>query len=220
MKNPSDPNATNTFQAVIVDRSDRNPGDFDLYFNYGDIEWQGYQDGTAGPAAAGYASTSGSSDLLPGSGGNNGIMFVDGDDSLAKNTNTGIDGQYVFQSVNGSMVVPPITTTEDVPNTLDTLLGPPPNINAANTWCDNAISYVEAAQSYYGDTITLLQNKINFSALMNNTLVGGADNVTDADLNAEAAALVALQTRDQIANQSMVIAGQQQQSILSLIAGR
>ena len=31
---------TNDFQLVIIDRSDRSPGDWDFEFNYGRIQWE------------------------------------------------------------------------------------------------------------------------------------------------------------------------------------
>jgi PKD repeat protein len=58
----------NSFQLVLVDRSDRDPGDFDIEFNYNQIQWEtgdgrGAVDGLGGSSAvAGFSDGSG----LPG----------------------------------------------------------------------------------------------------------------------------------------------------------
>ena len=55
----------NSFQLVIIDRSDRNPGDFDMEFNYGQILWEtgdasGGIDGFGGESArVGYSNGTG-----------------------------------------------------------------------------------------------------------------------------------------------------------------
>jgi hypothetical protein len=86
-------------------------GDFDIYFNYGSIQWEtggasGGTDGLGGTSAAvGYALGSGADgtyaqltgSLVPGS-------FIDsGPDSLAVGTNDGTPGQYLFEVVNGTV---------------------------------------------------------------------------------------------------------------------
>ena len=39
----------NSFQLVLIERSDRNEGDFDIEFNYGRVEWEtGDNDGGVG----------------------------------------------------------------------------------------------------------------------------------------------------------------------------
>jgi len=67
----------NSFQLLLVDRSDEDPGDFDMVFNYGTIEWEtgdasGGIGGFGGESArAGYSNGTtavGSSFELPGSG--------------------------------------------------------------------------------------------------------------------------------------------------------
>ena len=100
------------FQVVLIDRSDIAPGDFDIEFNYGSIQWDSgqasggnsnCQGGTA--ARAGYAGGSGATGTyyeIPGSG-------IDGA-FLDSNTATGLiyghynssqAGRYVYQFRNG-----------------------------------------------------------------------------------------------------------------------
>ena len=98
-----------------------------------------------------------------------------------------------------------------------TYLDPPVNLPAAETWCDKALSYINAAQSYFGSNITTIQNKSSFVDQYVNTLSEGSDKMTLADLNEEGANLVALQTRQQIGIQSISIAGQSQANIITLL---
>lgn len=64
---------TNSFQLVLVDRSDQRPGDFDIEFNYARIAWEtGDASGGIGgfggtPAAAGWSNGGDTSYELPGS---------------------------------------------------------------------------------------------------------------------------------------------------------
>src|SRR5262245_12638850 len=64
----------NNFQLLLVDRSDTGPGNFDIYFNYDNIDWEagdasGGSNGLGGISArAGYSNGAGSALELPGSG--------------------------------------------------------------------------------------------------------------------------------------------------------
>ncbi len=98
-----------TFQVILVDRSDTGNGNFDIYFNYGQIQWEtgdasGGTNGLGGTsAAAGFSGGSGTAgtyfqlagSLQPGS-------FLDGGpDALASDTNDGVSGQYLFAVRDG-----------------------------------------------------------------------------------------------------------------------
>ncbi len=104
----------NTFQEILVDRSDTGAGNFDIYFNYAQIQWEtgsasGGSDGLGGASAAvGYANGSGGpgtyfqlpGSLVPGS-------FLDGGpNSLVTGTNDGTPGQFMFEVRNGAVTVP------------------------------------------------------------------------------------------------------------------
>jgi flagellin len=79
-----------------------------------------------------------------------------------------------------------------------------------------AIDTVRAAAKSLGGNVAFLQTRLDFSAQYAVTLTQGADKLRLADLNEEGANLVALQTRQQLALQSLAFAGQAEQAILTL----
>lgn len=89
----------NTFQVVLVDRSDINPGDFDICFRYDQVEWD---TGIISPisAVAGYSTGDGSSYEIEGSAVS-GAFFDDGANSLVET------GVIWFQVRNGVVVPGP-----------------------------------------------------------------------------------------------------------------
>jgi len=82
---------------------------------------------------------------------------------------------------------------------------------------DKGISTIRSQSALLGGNVTFLQTRMDFTSNYINTLQEGSSKLTLADLNEEGANLVSLQTRQQIGIQSLSIAGQQQQSILSLL---
>jgi len=82
---------------------------------------------------------------------------------------------------------------------------------------DDAVSTVRATAAKLGGNVTFLNTRLEFTKCYVNTMSEGAGKLTLADLNEEGANLMALQTRQQIGTQSLSIAGQQQQAILSLL---
>jgi len=96
---------TNSFQLVLIDRSDRTNGDFDLEFNYAKIQWEAGQVSGGYSARAGYASTSGSTNStfeLNGSGTNGAFLDTNTVTGLIyTNFNSTVPGRYVFQFHNG-----------------------------------------------------------------------------------------------------------------------
>jgi len=82
---------------------------------------------------------------------------------------------------------------------------------------DKSISKIRSVSAQLGGNVTFLQTRMDFTSNYVNTMQEGSGKLTLADLNTEGANLVALQTRQQIGVQSLSIAGQQQQSILSLL---
>ena len=79
------------------------------------------------------------------------------------------------------------------------------------------ISQIRSQSALLGGSVTFLQSCMDFTTNYINTLQEGSGKLTLADLNEEGANLVSLQTRQQIGIQSLSIAGQQQQAILSLL---
>jgi flagellin-like hook-associated protein FlgL len=80
----------------------------------------------------------------------------------------------------------------------------------------NAISKIQAAAQSIGGNVTFLQTRLDFTKQYIVTLQGGASKLTVADVNEESTNLVTLQTRQQLAIQSLSIATQSEQAVLRL----
>ncbi|NTV29203.1 MAG: autotransporter domain-containing protein [Candidatus Omnitrophica bacterium] len=98
----------NNFQLVIIDRSDLGSGNFDIEFNYKNIQWQaesgsavraGFSDGTQ---------TAGTVYLLPGSGVAGSFVDSNMSTGLVNSSNIGLPGRFLFLARNGAIVVLPI----------------------------------------------------------------------------------------------------------------
>ena len=111
------------FQVLLVDRSDVAAGDFDIYFNYGSMQWEtggasGGSDGLGGDCAvAGYsngeiAGMNETTTELAGSG-TCGALIDGGVDALSTHTNDGVTGQYLFEARDGQVVTPPMSATPE-----------------------------------------------------------------------------------------------------------
>lgn len=123
---PSRADKLNSFQLVLVDRSDIGTGNFDIEFNYDQIQWEtgGASGGTNGlggnSARAGFSNGTGdpgTSFELAGSAVN-GAFLDSGPNSLVANQlNSNVDGRYIFAARDGS-----VTPGEPVPEPF-TILG-------------------------------------------------------------------------------------------------
>jgi flagellin len=80
-----------------------------------------------------------------------------------------------------------------------------------------ALNSVRSQASAFGSSLSIVQNRQDFSKSMINTLQTGAANLTLADMNEEAANLLALQTRQSLSSNSLSLASQADQSVLQLI---
>lgn len=89
-------------------------------------------------------------------------------------------------------------------------------IAAAITELDTALTTLRTQASTLGSNVALLQTRLNFTESYVNTLSEGSSKLTLADLNAEGANLLALQTRQQLGIQALAFAGQAEQAILRL----
>lgn len=90
------------------------------------------------------------------------------------------------------------------------------NINKSITEAENAISKLRIMASDYGNYYSIVQNRQDFTKNLINVLTEGADNLTLADMNEESANMLALQTRQQLAINSLSLASQAAQSVLQL----
>lgn len=102
---------TNSFQLLLVDRSDIAAGDADIYFNYGSMQWEtgdasGGTGGLGGTCAhAGYNNGAGVSYEVPGSG-TCGALIDGGGNELQSASNHGVPGQFLFQVRGGTIDAP------------------------------------------------------------------------------------------------------------------
>jgi len=90
------------------------------------------------------------------------------------------------------------------------------DIDAAISETDNAISQVRSTSASLTSSSSTLQNRINFTESLSNTLEEGAANVTQADLNEEAASLLSLQTRQALGSNALRIATENERAVLGL----
>ena len=101
-------------------------------------------------------------------------------------------------------------------------------LEATVTWADTAainttLGNVKAATDYLrnyatelGNNFSIIETRQNFTEALIDVLETGADNLTLADMNEESANYLALQTRQQLAINSLALASQSAQSVLSL----
>ncbi|MFP9138001.1 flagellin [Devosia sp. XGJD_8] len=91
------------------------------------------------------------------------------------------------------------------------------NIDAELAKLKSALNEVRSQASSFGSNLSIVENRQDFTNAMINTLEDGAGNLTLADMNTEAANLLALQTRQSLSQNSLSLASQADQSILQLI---
>ncbi|MVS98616.1 flagellin [Devosia marina] len=91
------------------------------------------------------------------------------------------------------------------------------NIDAELGKLKSALNEVRSQASTFGSNLSIVENRQTFTDSMINTLEAGAGNLTLADMNTEAANLLALQTRQSLSQNSLSLASQADQSILQLI---
>ena len=81
---------------------------------------------------------------------------------------------------------------------------------------EDAISKLRDMSSKFGNNYSIVQNREDFTENLINVLTEGADKLTLADMNEESANMLALQTRQQLAINSLSLASQAAQSVLKL----
>ncbi|MGD8499366.1 MAG: right-handed parallel beta-helix repeat-containing protein, partial [Phycisphaerales bacterium] len=102
----------NTFQLVLIERSDRAPGDFDIEFNYGTINWETGdasmgQGGLGGSSArAGFSNGTGNPGTfyeIPGSGINGAFLDISPMGLVHNSRNSTVLGRYIFRVTLGTL---------------------------------------------------------------------------------------------------------------------
>lgn len=104
----------NTFQLIIIDRSDRGAGEFDLEFNYEQIQWEvgdvhgsgGLADDPGDPTAlVGWSDGLGNSFEFAGSGQPGALIDGGAFALIGDEYDTGSNGNYLF-TASGGVIVP------------------------------------------------------------------------------------------------------------------
>ncbi|MBC7779540.1 MAG: VPLPA-CTERM sorting domain-containing protein [Proteobacteria bacterium] len=104
----------NSFQLLLTERSDVAAGDFDIEFNYDRVLWE---TGSASGGTNGFGGTSAGVGFAAGNGVDafqlagslvNGALLDGGPNALISNRlNSNVDGRYIFNVRNGTIIVPP-----------------------------------------------------------------------------------------------------------------
>ena len=79
-----------------------------------------------------------------------------------------------------------------------------------------AVSALRSFSEDLGNNYSIITTRQNFTEKLINVLTEGADQLTQADMNEESANMLALQTRQQLAVNSLALASQASQSVLKL----
>ena len=90
------------------------------------------------------------------------------------------------------------------------------DIEASIAELESAISQIRSMSSEFGNYYSIVTNREEFTENLINVLTEGADKLTLADMNEESANTLALQTRQQLAVNSLSLASQASQSVLKL----
>ena len=112
--------------------------------------------------------------------------------SYTTETSGGDAGKFVEKTINKDAISKSITQVED------------------------AVSKLRNMASVFGNNYSIVENREEFTENLINVLEEGADKLTLADMNEESANMLALQTRQQLAINSLSLASQAAQSVLSL----
>ena len=112
----------NSFQLLLVDRSDIGAGDFDIVFNYDNIDWEtgqfsgGDADGLGGNSArVGFSNGTGdpgTSFELAGSAINGALLDGGPNALISDSLNSVVDGRYIFTARNGIVSPDPTPVPE------------------------------------------------------------------------------------------------------------
>ena len=148
-------------------------------------------------------------DQLAKDAGYKGINLLGGEDqSLTVVFNEDRSSSLTIQGVDGSAAGLGLTPETDwSENTA---------IDAVLTKIDSAVSTLRSMSSEFGNNYSVVQTREEFTENLINVLEEGSDKLTLADMNEESANMLALQTRQQLAINSLSLASQASQSVLNL----
>ena len=117
--------------------------------------------------------------------------------------------------VDGSLVETDYKLNDDKSKAIEVTISKD-KINTSITEVEDAVSKLRNMASVFGNNYSIVENREEFTENLINVLEEGADKLTLADMNEESANMLALQTRQQLAINSLSLASQAAQSVLSL----
>ncbi len=148
-------------------------------------------------------------DQLAKDSGYKGVNLLGGtDQSLTVIFNEDRSSNLVIQGVDASTKGLNISRVTD--------WGPNANIDASITQVEDAINELRNMASEFGNNYSVVQTREEFTENLINVLEEGSDKLVLADMNEESANMLALQTRQQLAINSLSLASQAAQSVLRL----
>ena len=157
-------------------------------------------------------------DELAKDAGFNGVNLLAGDQvSLVFNEKTGANQTKL--SIQGSSLTADNLGILEAGNTqLDTFFNFQNDLDLekATESLNGALTSLKSLSSTFGSQLSVAQTRQDFTKEMINTLKTGADNLVVADANEEAAALLSLQTRQQLSQTALSLASQADQAVLRL----
>lgn len=102
----------NTFQLVLVDRSDTGKNNFDFYYNYGSIQWD---QASSSQSRAGFQVVGTAADFEFDGSGVSKQLLDSGTKALVKGSNVGVNGRYAFNVRGGVAEYSAATSPAEVP---------------------------------------------------------------------------------------------------------
>ena len=126
------------------------------------------------------------------------------------------DKWYLKTAINGGGQYATYVTAKTAYDTA--VAGLAGTIKDAITEATNAIDKLREYASAFGNNYSIVQTREDFTTNLINVLEEGADKLTLADMNEESANMLALQTRQQLAINSLSLASQAAQSVLKLFS--
>jgi flagellin len=144
---------------------------------------------------------------------------TDGSLNVVGNNISAVDYGTVSNSVNGGAGFVSQSGTGGGAATNGITVGKLSGNQAAVTAVELAVTTLNGISATLGAASQQITGIQNFTTSLSSALTAGVGALTDADLAAESAQLTSLQTKQQLATQSLSIANQQPQSLLSLFKG-
>lgn len=144
--------------------------------------------------------------------------YVYGNDNKVYKVETTIDtsNKKLAELVEAGVLVETGYTADNTSHEFDLKSIDKEAISISISEVENAVSQLRNMASVFGNNYSIVENREEFTENLINVLEEGADKLTLADMNEESANMLALQTRQQLAINSLSLASQAAQSVLSL----